>query len=106
MTGVQTCALPISALGDSAPATPDRITDFASGDRLDVSAIDANSTLGGDQAFHFAAAFTHAAGEYTLAYDVGTNTTTALFDTNGDAVANMAILFTGDVTALTGTWML
>ena len=37
---------------------------------------------------------------------VATNTTTALFDTNGDAAADMTILFTGNVTALTGTWVL
>jgi len=53
-----------------------------------------------------ASAFTHSAGEFTLAYDAGTNTTTALFDTDGDAAANMAILFTGDVTALTASWVL
>jgi Ca2+-binding RTX toxin-like protein len=104
--GTQNDIFQFTALGDSAPVTADRITDFAAGDKLDVSAIDANSSVGGDQAFHFAAAFTHVAGEYTLAYDAGTNTTTVLFDTNGDAVANMTILFTGDVTALTGSWML
>ena len=95
-----------TALSESAPGTSDRITDLASGDKLDVSTIDANSVLGGNQAFHLAAAFTHSAGEYTLHFDAGTNTTTAAFDTNGDAVSNMTILFTGDVTALTGTWLL
>jgi Ca2+-binding RTX toxin-like protein len=94
------------ALGDSTLASADRITDFASGDKIDVSAIDADSTTGGNQAFHSVAAFTHHGGEYTIAYNGGTNTTTALFDTNGDANADMAILFTGNVTALTGTWVL
>jgi Ca2+-binding RTX toxin-like protein len=104
--GTQNDSFVFTTLTDSAPATADRITDLASGDKVDVSAIDANSTLGGNQAFHIASAFTHSAGEYTLAYDAGTNTTTALFDTDGDATANMAILFTGDVTALTSAWLL
>ena len=104
--GTQADTFIYMALGDSAPATADRITDFASGDILDVSAIDADTTVGGNQAFHFAAAFTHTAGEYRLAFNSGTNTTTALFDTNGDAAADMTILFTGNVTALTGDWVL
>ncbi len=65
-----------------------------------------NSKVAGNQAFVHADAFTHTAGEFTLAYDAGTNTTTAMFDTNGDANADMAILFTGNVTALTSTWVL
>ena len=93
-------------LTESAPATADRIADLLSSDRVDVSAIDANATLGGNQAFHFAAAFTGTAGELVLSYDAGTDTTTAAFDTNGDSIANMVILFTGDVTALTGAWTL
>jgi Ca2+-binding RTX toxin-like protein len=95
-----------TATGDSMVAASDHITDFASGDILDVSAIDANATIAGNQAFLQATAFTHSAGEYTLAYDSGTNTTTALFDTNGDANADMAILFTGDVTALASSFVL
>jgi Ca2+-binding RTX toxin-like protein len=104
--GTQADHFVYTAIGDSTPGAADHITDFASGDVLDVSAIDASTTAAGNQAFHMAAAFTHSAGEFTLAYDAGTNTTTALFDTNGDANADMTILFTGDVTALTGSWLL
>jgi len=104
--GAQADRFVYAALSDSTLAASDRITDLAAGDILDLSAIDANSTLAGNQAFVKAAAFTHVAGQFTLAYDAGTNTTTALFDTNGDANADMAILFTGDVTALTASWAL
>ncbi|WP_157216611.1 calcium-binding protein [Flavisphingomonas formosensis] len=104
--GTQADTFVYLAVGDSAPATADRITDFAAGDILDLGAIDANTKIGGNQAFVQASAFTHAAGEFTVSYDAGTNTTTALFDTNGDANADMAILFTGNVTALTGSWVL
>ena len=96
-----------TALTDSVPgANADRITDFAAGDILDLSRIDADTTSPGtDEAFHLAAGFTHHAGEVTLAYDAGSNTTTLLADTNGDTSADMSILFTGDVTGLTGTWL-
>ena len=104
--GAQADRFVYAALSDSAVAASDRITDLAAGDILDLSAIDANGTLADNQAFVKAASFTHTAGQFTLTYDGGANTTTALFDTNGDANADMAILFTGDVTALTGTWIL
>ncbi len=48
----------------TAPATADRITDFASGDILDVSAIDADTMAGATRQFHFVGAFTHSGGEY------------------------------------------
>ncbi|WP_157218723.1 calcium-binding protein [Flavisphingomonas formosensis] len=104
--GTQNDTFVYLAVGDSTLAATDRITDFAKGDILDVSAIDANTKVAGDQAFVLASAFTHTAGEFTLTYDAGTNTTTALFDTNGDAAADMAILFTGNVTTSTSTWLL
>ncbi|WP_198350912.1 M10 family metallopeptidase C-terminal domain-containing protein [Flavisphingomonas formosensis] len=104
--GTQNDTFSYLAVGDSTLAASDRITDFAKGDILDVSAIDANTKVSGDQAFHLVGAFDHTAAEFTLSYDAGTNTTTALFDTNGDAAADMQILFTGNVTTLTSTWLL
>jgi len=94
------------ATGDSTVgANADRITDLAAGDILDLSAIDANAnTVGVDDAFVQVAAFSNAAGQYTLAFSGGT--TTLLADVNGDGAADFSILFTGDVTALTGTWVL
>jgi len=95
-----------TAITDSTVASADRILDFTSGDRIDLSAIDADSGTGGNQAFHLAASFSRVAGEFTLAFNAGSNITMALFDTDGDATANMAILFTGDVTGLTEGWVL
>jgi len=104
--GAGTDRFAYAALGDSTLAATDRITDFASGDVLDLSRIDANGTLAGNQAFHLVGAFTNGAGEFTVTFNAGADTTTALFDIDGDASADMAILFTGDVTALTGSWVL
>ena len=96
------------ATGDSTPgANADRILDFAAGDILDLSAIDADATSADtNEAFTQVGAFSNVAGQFTLAFDGGANTTTLLGDTNGDSVADFSILFTGDVTALTGTWVL
>ena len=44
-----------SALSNSTPASPDTIVDFTHGlDKIDLSAIDANTAAGGNQAFVFA----------------------------------------------------
>ena len=94
------------ATGDSTVGVnSDRITDLAAGDILDLSAIDAGAnTVGVDDAFVQVGAFSNVAGQYTLAFSGGT--TTLLADVNGDGAADFSILFTGDVTALTGTWVL
>jgi len=96
------------ATGDSAVgANADRILDFAAGDILDLSAIDANAnTVGTNDAFTQVGAFSNVAGQFTLAFDGGSNTTTLLGDTDGNGAADFSVLFTGDVTALTGTWVL
>eukprot|EP01030_Chromulinospumella_sphaerica_P034897 gene34897-biopygen26217 len=74
----------------------DRIFDlsFAAGDRVDLSAIDADSTAMGNQAFHFAAVlttFSGAAGEATLTYDAATNSTYLRLDVNGDKKADYSL---------------
>jgi len=94
------------AAGDSvAGANADRITDFAAGDVLDLSAIDANvNTSGTNEAFVRVANFSGVAGQFTLAF--GGGTTTLLGDTDGNGLADFSVLFTGDVTALTGSWVL
>jgi serralysin len=76
-------------------ASTDRILDFTrdDGDRIDLSAIDANLGKGGDQAFRFigTGAFSGKAGELRFDGDViqadGTNTVFA--DVDGDGVADM-----------------
>jgi Ca2+-binding RTX toxin-like protein len=75
-------------------ATMDQITDFTTGDHIDLSAIDADSTQGGDQAFTFidAAAFTHHAGE--LRVTGAGNSWTVQIDTDGDGNADMSIALT------------
>jgi len=96
------------AIGDSvAGVNADRILDFAAGDILDLSAIDANAnTAPANEAFTQVGAFSSVAGQFTLAFNGGSNTTTLLGDTDGNGVADFSILFTGDVTALTGSWVL
>jgi Ca2+-binding RTX toxin-like protein len=76
-------------------ATADRITDFASGDKIDLSAVDANVTLASDQAFSFigTGAFTHSAGE--LRYEQIAGNTYVSGDPNGDGFADFMIKLDG-----------
>lgn len=72
----------------------DYVMDFQhDGDTIDLSKIDANSNRAGDQAFKWVgyAAFTGTAGEGRV-YQAGDNTVLAL-DFNGDAKADMKIMF-------------
>jgi Ca2+-binding RTX toxin-like protein len=77
--------------------TADRIHDFSQvdGDKLDFSNVDANTLLGGDQAFSFIgnAAFGHHAGE--LRYYQQSGVTYVAGDTNGDGVADFAVRIDG-----------
>lgn len=88
--------------GDSGAtlATADRIMDFASGDRIDLSAIDA---VAGNAASSFnfigTAAFSNVAGQ--LRYDVVGTETYIYGDTNGDGIADVLIRVQGNF-ALTG----
>jgi Ca2+-binding RTX toxin-like protein len=86
-----------TSLSDSAPTSPDLITDFhwSEGDYINLSRIDANSALAGDQAFSFVNSFTKQAGQATLAYDAATNITTFSADVNGDGVTDFALQITG-----------
>jgi Ca2+-binding RTX toxin-like protein len=85
----------------------DRITDFATGsDKIDLSAIDANAGLAGDQAFAFlgSAAFSGTAGELRWVKTGGE--TWLQLDTDGDGVANMEIVLSGQPTPLAGDFVL
>ena len=75
-------------------ATRDRILDFAAGDKIDLSRIDA-ITGGGDDAFSFIgnAAFGNVAGQLRFT-DVGGGVFNIEGDVNGDGVADFAILVT------------
>jgi Ca2+-binding RTX toxin-like protein len=80
-------------VSQSTIATNDTILDFASGDKIDLSAIDAISG-GGDDAFSFlgTAAFTNHAGELRLVNTSGNNWLVQ-GDINGDGVVDLQIAF-------------
>ncbi|OWJ66260.1 calcium-binding protein [Inquilinus limosus] len=80
-------------------ANADRITDFrhAQGDRIDLSAIDANTGTAGNQAFTFIGTglYTHHAGE--LRFAVSGGVTTIAGDVNGDGTTDFHIQLTGSI---------
>lgn len=84
-----------TSLSDSAPGARDLITDLGSKDVIDLSAIDANANVSGDQAFVQVAAFSHHAGELVIHYDNVAGITHLSVDANGDGVADMVIDIAG-----------
>ena len=91
-----------TATNESFGSNTDRITDLSSkGDTLDLSAIDADLGLAGDQDFVLTSAFTNQAGQMVFSYNAGADMTTLLLDVNGDSTADMRILFNGDQTGHT-----
>ena len=96
-----------SDLGNTRTTT-DTLADFsqAQGDHIDLSALDANSLLAGDQAFSYlgAGAFTRHAGELR---SVATATGTTIYgDLNGDGVADFLIKVSGNITLQTTDFVL
>lgn len=84
---------------DSTFGARDRIVDFTVGqDRIDLSAIDANTLINGNQAFTFigTGAFT-GAGQIRAVIN-GADNVTLLANTDGDLIAEMAITVTGSIT--------
>jgi Ca2+-binding RTX toxin-like protein len=80
----------------------DRITDFTSGDKIDLAGIDANNTIEGDQAFSFigSASFTGVAGQLIYTSWAGsiqgdTKAGSIQGDTNGDSMQDFSIVVTG-----------
>jgi Ca2+-binding RTX toxin-like protein len=93
-----------AAASETKVAAPDKILDFQPGtDDIDLSSIDANSVLTGNNAFKFlgSSAFTHHAGELRIDYSQ-TGFTMIQGDVNGDGIADFAIQLTGKLT-LTAT---
>ena len=85
-----------TAITDSKVAAPDLITDFTSGqDRIDLSAIDANTALPGDQAFHLGATAKHA-GDIVVHFDAAHNRTVIDLYVNADSKADAEIWLTGN----------
>jgi Ca2+-binding RTX toxin-like protein len=90
----------------SSSAARDRIADLSAGDRIDLSAIDANLSLAGDQAFsRVGGAFT-GAGQLRLVLDGGS--TRLELNTDEDAAAEAIVMLTGIHTAadLESGWVL
>ncbi len=84
-----------TAIADSKVATPDLITDFTSGDLIDLSAIDANTKTAGDQAFHFGATAGHA-GDIVVHYDAVHDRTVIDLYVNNDTKADAEIWLSGN----------
>lgn len=75
---------------------------FSEGDRIDLSAIDANTGLSGNQAFAFVNTFTGHAGEAVLAYTASSNQTVLRLDVDGDGKVDYQLRINGDVTGSIG----
>jgi Ca2+-binding RTX toxin-like protein len=91
------------ALRDSANVhRGDVITDLNARDRIDLSAIDADSSHAGDQAFHLVAHFGGQAGELMLQYREADDVTYLRGDVDGDGRADFSVVLNGDQTGFTG----
>jgi len=91
---------------DSSPSSPDLVEDFISGDLIDLHKIDANKKAAGDQAFTLGgSAFSNTAGEL-IQYDDGHGHTVVAGDTNGDGLADIQILISGNPTLTPGDFIL
>ena len=90
-----------SVLSDSVAAgkDPDTISDWNPGDRIDLSALDADTGTAGDQAFHLGATAGHA-GDLVFSYDAGANRTVLDIYVDGDASADARIWILGQHTDL------
>jgi Ca2+-binding RTX toxin-like protein len=104
--GADTFVIRQESIHTSGAIEIDTVNDLiaAQSDRLDLSAIDADSNTVGDQAFTLVGGFTHHAGEMTLAFASGV--TTLQLDVNGDGVADYRMKMTGDVRLDSGGWLL
>jgi VCBS repeat-containing protein len=93
-------------VNQSTAASPDRITDFTNGDKIDLSQFDADTSTAGQQSFSFigTGAFTNHAGELRAEFDAVHNIWTVQGDVDGDGHADLTILVsTTGGHAMTGT---
>lgn len=98
----------VFATGDLSSRNPngaDVITDFAAGDRIDLSAIDANAVAAGEQAFAFIgqSGFT---GVGQVRYEVSGGTTYVYGNVDADTAADFCIALTGVTTLSAGDFVL
>lgn len=83
------------AAEDSTSRASDLILDFARGDVIDVSAVDADLDAPGRQAFHLDKTDLHA-GDILVRFDAATDATTLRFFADEDEAADMVIVLSGD----------
>ena len=101
-----------TATSDSAPGAADVITDFsgkraaAQGDKIDLSAIDANSNTAANDAFSLVNKFSGQAGQAYSSYDKQSGTTSIYLDVDGDRSPDMVILLLGHVNLTTSDFIL
>ncbi|WP_342240932.1 beta strand repeat-containing protein [Inquilinus sp. OTU3971] len=88
-----------SAASDSKVGAADEITDFshAEGDRVDLSAIDANTAVVGNQAFTFIGTGLYSGVAGQLRYVSDGIVTTIAGDVNGDGASDFHIQLTGAI---------
>ena len=91
----------------ASPRTADYISDFAAkfGDRIDLTAVDANTLLPGDQSFAFIgmSAFSHAG---QVRYEKTRSSTYVFLNTDGDAAAEAVIKLKLGMDAVKGWFVL
>ena len=99
-------SIKLSSLGQTLET--DTVFDFNlnEGDRIDLSGIDANLTLSGDQAFTFVSSFTKHAGEALLVYTAASDQTVLRLDVDGDGKVDYQLRINGDVTGSASTHLL
>jgi Ca2+-binding RTX toxin-like protein len=88
------------ALGDSVVgANADVIADFSHGqaDRIDLTAIDANTAVAGNQAFSFIGANLYSGVAGQLRFSIANGITTVAGDVNGDKVSDFHITAIGTI---------
>lgn len=95
-----------SDLSHSLPGDEDLIQDFNSAtDLIDLSLIDANSLLSGNQGFVWSASLSGQAGQACLVYNAASGQTRLLADVTGDGSADFSLTMVGQVVATQG-WLL
>lgn len=89
----------VKRLGDSRERSGiDKIMDFAAGDRIDFSAIDANMKVQGDQKFQLIdGPLSKTPGQLNVSYDAGSDTTVVSGNVDTDTDAEFVVTLDGKV---------
>ncbi len=87
------------ALAETTTAAPDLITDFHTGDKIDLAVIDADTVTAGHQSFHLGVTKGHT-GDVKVTYDAVHNRTQVDLYSNADTVVDGRIFLSGNHLAL------